>query len=345
MIKIGAHTKTLICIGTGGVGKTTMAAALATGFAESGKKVLVLTIDPSQRLAQALGIKANGDVYQVQTNLFACTINHEKAFNEFVLKAANKSKDDLKSAEKLLNNKLYKQLSTQLSGSQDFSSLFKLNEYVQSGVYDLVILDTPPAQHTWHFLHAPEKIAQLFNEGVAHWFRDPSAQKTGFFKKVLNMGTAQVLKALEMLTGSEFIKELSLFFQAVQKWQEPLEKQVWDCHKLLTSPATEFILVTALDPSRISEAIRLSSEIDKQGYNLKSVIINRVPAWSAQKPTEVHSGLVQGYLQYLKKLENQLTGSKSKFGSHLKVYKSYELSQNQIHVKYLKEIYNHIQSF
>lgn len=338
MIKFATTTKTIICIGTGGVGKTTMAAAIASGLSAD-KKVLVLTIDPSLRLAQALGIKPDGEVYKVKNNLYACTLDHAKAFHEFVLKAAKNSASS-GDVEKLLQNKLYQQLSTQLSGSQDFSSLCKLNEFVSSGEYDVVILDTPPAQHTWNFLHAPEKIGQLFNEGIAQWFRDPEQKDTSFLKRILNTGTTQVLKILESLTGSEFVKELGIFFRAVQRWQTPLEKQVGDCHKLLTAKTTEFVLVTALDPSRISEALRLSAEIEQQGYNLKSIVINRVPLWIKEEAT---AAPVVRYVKYLQALEAKLIGSKSKFGKHLKVYKSHELSHTQLHVENLSDIYQHIE--
>jgi len=337
-----AKTKTIISIGTGGVGKTTLSAALAIGLAKQGQKILVLTIDPSQRLAQALGIKPDGEVYKVQENLFACTVNHKKVFNEFILKAAAKSMSD-SDIEKLLNNKLYQQLSTQLSGSQEFTSLFKLNEFVESKKYDVVILDTPPAQHTWNFLTAPEKLARLFNEGVSQWFRDADKKNTGVFKKILNLGTQQVLKVLENLTGSEFIKELSLFFTAVQKWQTPLEKEVWACHKLLTANTTEFVLVTALDYSRIYEANKLSHEIFKQGYNLTSVIINRIPEVICFEPIATE-GLVLDHINYLKKLDSELTVIKSKLGHHLKVYKSFELSQNETHVEGLYRIFNGIRT-
>lgn len=338
MMKVASTTKTIICIGTGGVGKTTMAASIASGLSLD-KKVLVMTIDPSLRLAQALRIKPDGEVHKVKHNLYACTLNHAKAFHEFVLKAASHAATP-EEIEKLLQNKLYKQLSTQLSGSQDFSALFKLNEFVKSKEYDIVILDTPPAQHTWHFLHAPEKLAQLFNEGVAKWFRDPEQKDTGFFKRILNSGATQVLKVLENLTGSEFVKELAIFFRAIQSWQTPLEKQVVDCQQLLAAKSTEFVLVTALDPSRISEALSLSAEIEKQGYNLKSIIINRVPVWIKD---EIAVGPVVRYVNYLKALEARLLGSKSKFGTHLKVYKSHELSHNQLHVENLSDIYNLIE--
>lgn len=349
MIQFADKTKTIICIGSGGVGKTTISAALGVGLALENKKVLVMTIDPSQRLAQALGIKADGEIHQVQENLFACTLNHAKTFKDFISEASQKIKSqtetknsDLVEVDKLLNNKLYQQLSTKLSGSQDFTALYQLQKFVESKVYDIVILDTPPAQHTWQFLHAAEKLAQLFNEGVAQWFREADQKNTPFFKKILNIGTQQVLKTLESLTGSEFIKELSAFFSAVQKWQTPLEKQVWAAHKLLSSQDTEFVLVTGLDRSRLDEAQKLSHEIYKQGYNLKSIVINRSLNWNVQ--TVAKDQMIQHYLEYFKQLQDHLTESKSKFGSHLKVYKCQEVGQDNDYVQTLKNIYEKIQS-
>ncbi len=349
MIHFDQKTKTIICIGSGGVGKTTLSAAIGLGLSLENKKVLVMTIDPSLRLAQALGIKADGEIHQVEQNLFACTLNHEKTFRDFITEASQKIKSQNKSessdsveVEKLLKNKLYQQLSTKLSGSQDFTALYQLQKFVESKIYDIVILDTPPAQHTWQFLHAAEKLAQLFNEGVAQWFREADQKNTPFFKKVFNIGTQQVLKTLESLTGSEFIKELSAFFSAVQKWQSPLEKQVWAAHKLLSSQETEFVLVTGLDRSRLGEAQKLSHEIYKQGYNLKSIIINRSLNWNSE--TKAKDQTIQQYLNYFKQLQDHLTESKSKFGSHLKVYKCQEVVQDSDYVQSLKSIYQKIQS-
>lgn len=354
MIEINNKTKTLICIGSGGVGKTTLAATVAIGKANEGKKVLVLTIDPSLRLAQALGMKPDGNIHDLTTekmkknngSLFACVIQHQKAFHEFIIMASDQklAADEI---EKLVNNKLYKQLSTKLSGSQEFTSLFKLNLYVASGIYDLVILDTPPAQHTWQFLQAPEKLAQLFNEGVASWFRNPKQSDIGFFKRAFNIGTTQVLKALETLTGADFIKELGLFFSAIQNWQGPLEKQVMDCHKLLTSATTEFVLVTMLDPSRIKESQKISQEINQEGYRLTTLIINKVPMWF-KKENAFSSEKLQNLSRYYQEIENLLSQSLSikssaGFKSDLKIYKCPEVSQNDLHEKNLSDIYMQIQ--
>lgn len=342
MFKIAKATKTLICIGTGGVGKTTLAASLGVGFANEGKKVLVLTIDPSQRLAQALGIKMDGELHQVRVSgkgqLWSCVINHQTTFEYFIRAGSNQNNE---AVDQLLKNRLYQQLSGRLSGSQDFTSLVSLYRYVSSEDYDLVILDTPPSQHTWNFLRAPEKISNLFNEGIAKWFRDIDGEKTGVFKKILNLGTAQVLKALETLTGSQFIKELSAFFQAIQKWQKPLENYVMNCHRLLTSSATEFVLVTALDPSRLAEAQKLSREIKTQGYQLTSLIINRVPIW-LNTNTNGDSARINELLAYYKSLESDLYDRLTHFKNQLKVYKCKELRQNSEDVTSLQNNYNEI---
>lgn len=332
MIQIRQGTRTLICIGSGGVGKTTMAASLAADLARSGKKILVLTIDPSQRLAQALGVKPDGKIHRVPLpqitgaaqngELWSSVIDHQETFAWFLRSAAGK---DSASVQKMLQNRLYQQLSGRLSGSQEFTSLISLYRHVSSGEFDLVVLDTPPSQHTWNFLKAPEKISALFNEGVASWFRD-AGESQGMFRKILNMGTAQVLKALETLTGSLFMKELGDFFRAIQTWQQPLEKYIMQCHHLLTSSETEFILVTSLDSSRIFEAQKLAREIQKQGYRLNTVIINRIPQW-IHSHAAGQSARLDGLADYYAQLEAELQTRLGRFGK-MAIYRSPEQPQS-----------------
>lgn len=349
MITLQKTTKTLICIGSGGVGKTTMAASIAVGLATEGKKVLVLTIDPSMRLAQTLGISLSGEVEKVKLGadakgqLFASVIDHQKTFEWFIRSASANTNADVNS---LIHNKLYQQLSGRLSGSQDFTSLVSLYRYVESGEYDLVILDTPPSQHTWNFLRAPEKIAMLFNAGVASWFRQSSDEKPGLLKRVLNVGTTQVLKALETLTGSQFMKELSAFFRAVQKWEGPLENYISNCHRVLTSPSTEFLLVTALDSSRLIEAQKLSREILKHGYKLTSVVINRVPEWANLGPAdrESLSPRLKELIEYYESLEKALTSRLTQLKKSLNIYKCAELRQNSENVETLLQNHRQIRS-
>ncbi|QDK39419.1 ArsA-related P-loop ATPase [Bdellovibrio sp. NC01] len=296
------NTKVLVCVGSGGVGKTTVAASLAVLAAKEGKRVLVLTIDPAKRLAQTLGIEGTKDITKVPGQnfageLYASVIDHKKTFDDFVSRAAQKSE----AAKKIFENSLYKQLSTNLSGSQEFTSLEKLYTAYESGQFDLIILDTPPTKHAIDFLNAPQKLSALFSEGVAKWFRDPEGKKSGFFGHLLQTGTRQVLKVLENLTGSQFIRELGDFFMNIEQWQGKLLNRTVEVHRMLVSPTTKFVLVTSFDQAKLKEAEYFSREIKKGGYHLDTVILNRIfPTWldlKAEKKGGPDQALVDLYEQ------------------------------------------------
>lgn len=321
--------KVLICVGSGGVGKTTVAASLGVLSAQRGLKTLVLTIDPSQRLAQALGMDAQKEIVEIagfDGRLSASVIDHKSVFDGFIRRAALKKE----SIEKILQNKLYQQLSTSLSGSQEFTSLEKLYECYESGHYDLIILDTPPAHHAIDFLKAPEKLSALFNEGVAQWFRDPKGQKASLLAKLINTGTRQVLKALEILTGADFIKELSDFFNLIENWQGVLFERTKKYHQLLVSPTTHFALVTSFEEAKLVETQIFSHEIRKQGYQLKYVYLNRSqPEWEF---TNFDRSLVsnEDYAELQRLIE---------------VWKKYYENRKKLFSQFRQEISPEIQSF
>lgn len=340
-------TKTIIFIGTGGVGKTTTAAAVAFGKAMEGYKVLVITIDPSKRLAQAMNFKPNGLIQKIplpnskKTSgaLFASTIDHEKVFFDFLSTGAGakKAQSEIK---KMYQNKLFQQLSTRLSQSQDFTTLFYLYHHVKSNDFDYVILDTPPAQHTWNFLKAPQKLSALFSDDVTSWFRTSGSKS--LLKKILHQSTAKVLDILQMLTGSDFIQELKSFFSHIHTWQQPLNNLVVNCQKLLISESTEFVLVTSFDQNKFEFTQDLSRKIYNEGYNLTHLIINMTPDWLEEAVTH-HEDTVESfralYLNTLKSMSQKL----SIFHQNLKVYKTFNLSQNMTHAN-LYKIYTEMRS-
>lgn len=278
MTELFKNHKILICAGTGGVGKTSMAASLGVKAAGEGFRTLVLTIDPARRLAQALGLENNsGEATSVPgvKNLFAEMIDPRREFDEFVLGAVDKG-----IAKGLFNNRLYQQLVGNLNGSQEFTSLVKLVNISKSGKYDLIILDTPPTQNAVDFLKAPERIYALFQDTVIGWFSNPNKDE-GWVKRTLHRGTRIVTSALEKVTGSVFIAELKDFFNHIAYLQTKIAAISKETNELIHSPKCGFILVTGFDEAKLKEALEFHQDLQNEKLNLRLVIVNRwFPEWA-----------------------------------------------------------------
>lgn len=334
MKKLLMEAEILICVGSGGVGKTTVSSALALKAAQMGRKVLVLTVDPAKRLKSTMGLDnlEQSQIHHpsIKGSLTAAVIDNKKIFDDFVNRVAS----DSPSKEKILNNKLYIQLSTTLSGSQEFTALEKLYSSHQSGNFDLIVLDTPPAQHAIEFLGAPKKLAFLFSEKITKWFRISSGgEKVGFLTSIIQTGTRQVIKALEMLTGSEFIRELADFFQNIQQWQGKIEQRILRVNELLLNPQTHFVLVTSFDEAKLKEADAFLHEIKAGGYHLSSVIINRAypKGLDLNVSVEARSEIDQLYIKaqdYYKKRNQSFQKFSQKISHDVDVLRLPELQGN-----------------
>lgn len=278
MIELLKKHKILICAGTGGVGKTTMSASLGVLAAGEGLRTLVLTIDPAHRLAQALGVeKRSGVEVEVKAvpNLSACMIDPRREFDEFVLGSVDKG-----IAKGLFNNRLYQQLVGNLNGSQEFTSLIKLLNVVESGKYDLVILDTPPTQNAVDFLKAPDRLYALFQDTVIGWFANPDRGES-WIKRTIHRGTRIVTGALEKVTGSVFIAELKDFFNHIAFLKDRIAAASRDTRKLINSTGCGFILVTGFDEAKLKEALEFNQDLLQENLHLRAVIVNRwFPEWA-----------------------------------------------------------------
>jgi len=268
--------KLLVTMGTGGVGKTTLSAALAVKAALAGKKVLVMTIDPSQRLKSALGLTSlQGEpvsipMQEAEGEIWASLLDPKYEFDRFIEK--NTANQEQKN--KILNNRLYQRLSTSLAGSQEFTAMESVVSRVESKDYDLVILDTPPATNAIDFLRAPQKFYSLFEKDVMSWFAHGSGGS--WIKRALSSGTKKAIDILEGLVGKEFLGEIYDFFDAIQVVAPRIQERAIAAQNMFAHQETAFSLVSIYDEAKLAEAKELYKALKRQGYFLKYFFINKV---------------------------------------------------------------------
>ena len=276
--------RVIVCTGSGGVGKTTTSAALGVAAARLGKRVLVLTIDPARRLAKTLGIANSAEDVRVtgqawRGELWAGAIDPARIFADYIERHARNPD----TVERLTRNALYQQLSTTLSGSQEFTSLARLHDAATGGRYDLVILDTPPAAHAADFLHAPARLNAVFDSGIVSLFMGRTSG-LGLASAAWKQGVKMVLGSLSFLTGSAFVATFKDFFSAIDAIAPDIRETNLQAHRLLLDPTTAFILISSFDSAKIQEGEAFHDELLASGYHLRKVVINR--AWPQWMPAD-----------------------------------------------------------
>ncbi|MBF7731540.1 ArsA family ATPase [Pseudomonas sp. N040] len=273
--------RVIVCTGSGGVGKTTTSAALGIAAAKLGKRVLVLTIDPARRLATSLGIDNSAEDVRVPGQhfageLYAGMIDPARIFADYI----ERHSESRAAAQRLLDTVLYQQLSTTLSGSQEFTSLARLHEAATSGDYDLVILDTPPAAHAVDFLLTPEKLNAVFDSTIVSMFMGRAAG-FGLAATAWKQGVKMILGTLTFLTGSEFVRNFTDFFAAIDAIAPEIRRTNLQAQQLLLDPSTAFVLISSFDAAKIQEGEAFHDQLLEAGYHLRKVIVNRAwPQWS-----------------------------------------------------------------
>lgn len=273
--------RVIVCTGSGGVGKTTTSAALGVAAARLGRRVLVLTIDPARRLASTLGIADDARDTRVagrgwRGELWAGAIDPPRIFADYVRRHARSRA----SVERLTRNALYRQLTTTLAGSQEFTSLARLHEAAASARYDLVILDTPPAAHAADFLRAPERLNAVFDSSIVSLFmaRQPGL---GLATAAWKQGVKLMLGSLAMLTGSAFVATFKDFFSAIDAIAPDIRETNLQAQRLLQDASTAFVLVSSFDTAKLHEAEAFRDELVGARYHLRRLVVNRAwPSWA-----------------------------------------------------------------
>ncbi len=339
--KLLTTKKVLICCGSGGVGKTTLSAALGVRAAELGKKAIVLTIDPAKRLANSLGFDNFSEpekrvvADQFPGELYAEMLDMKHTFDDFIVRLAPSPEI----AEKVLKNHVYQQLSTALNGSQEYTSLERLLQLVNSNKFDIVILDTPPTKHAIDFLMAPSKIHTLFQDSIMKWFMMPFSTIDKLSLGLMNRGTKVAFKLLEKFIGAEFLTTIGDFFSSIRDWQKALRDRTAEVHRLMTSSSTGFILVTGFNSAKIEEARYFENSLKKGGYELSAIIVNRAfPQWNTPMnlmggvgdsgsakdlveegdlPPELHPAFI--------KLRDHYEALRAFYENHQQAYKNFEM--------------------
>ena len=275
----------LCCVESGGVGKTTTAAALALRAAVEGKRTLVLTIDPARRLANSLGLKTLGNQEtRIEQSLFAdahlsprgemwaMMLDLKRTWDELVRRAARTPEQ----AQAILGNKLYQTLSTSMAGSLEYMAMEKVYELYSGGGFDLIVIDTPPTSNALDFLHAPDRILDVLDNNAMRLVLGPmlKAGKIGF--RLLAAPSSLVLRTLARFTGIDFLRDLAAFMLAFEGMYEGFKERAAEVKELLASSRTGFVLVTSPNPLTTQEALFFHRALEADGIRTAAVVVNRV---------------------------------------------------------------------
>jgi len=284
LVDVLLERRIIVCVGSGGVGKTTTAASLALAAARRGKRTLVLTIDPAKRLANSLGLAELG--HQVQEvdrtlvrrgapsdrgELHAMMLDQKAAFDEVVQRHAK----DPAAVQRILANPVYAQISSSLAGAQEYAAMAKLHDFDESGDWQTIIVDTPPTAHALDFLDAPRKLSEAIDSPAIEWFRKLQGHGGSGWSLVGKTGTF-VLKRFAKFVGSQFIDDLGVFFTEFNDILGGFRKRAEETFALLRQPRVGFVLVASPEHMAVREALFFHERLITAAMPFVGFVINKI---------------------------------------------------------------------
>jgi anion-transporting ArsA/GET3 family ATPase len=283
--------RVLVCVGAGGVGKTTTSAALALGLAARGSKVAVVTIDPARRLASALGLqelpsqprRVDPALFErqgvaIEGELWAMMLDAKRTFDELIADLA----PDERAREEILANPVYRELSTAVAGSHELSAIAKLYELHEEHDFDVIVLDTPPSRNALDFLDAPGRLLGFLEGRALQVFIRPG----GMTARVFGRGTALVFAIFARVTGVDMLGELSRFFRSLTGVIDSFGERTRAVASLLRDPRTGFLIVTSPEHEPAREAQFLARRLAAGAMPAQELIVNRVHTHTLHGMTE-----------------------------------------------------------
>jgi len=280
-----AAKEIVVFCGSGGVGKTSVAAAAALGASTRlGGKVLVLTIDPARRLASALGLDKLGNVahrvpdealkaagIDPRGELWAAQLDTKQGWDDLVLRHAK----DEETAYRILENRLYTNLTARFVQSHDYIAMERLYEVHASGEYDLIVIDTPPTRNAIDFLEAPKRMAEFFGGRLLRWLTLPYRVGGRRGTRVLNIASKPFYTMADRILGSKFLEDIAEFFMNFQTMYDGFVDRAHAVERLLHDRRTTFAVVTTLEAAPLHEAERFCAELRNRDFHLGALVLNK----------------------------------------------------------------------
>ena len=272
------RTRIIVCCGSGGVGKTTTAAAIGLRAAERGRQVCVLTVDPARRLAQSMGLTSldntprlvDGVDERSDGSLHAMMLDMKRTFDEIVEAHADPAR-----AAQILANPFYQSLSSSFSGTQEYMAMEKLGQLRRSDEWDLIVVDTPPSRSALDFLDAPERLGRFLDGRLIRVLTAPV--KAGRpFGRVLNAGFSVMTGALTKLLGGQVLRDAQTFITAFDTMFGGFRERADATYKLLQAPGTSFLVIATPEPDALREASYFVERLAEERMPLAGLILNRV---------------------------------------------------------------------
>jgi anion-transporting ArsA/GET3 family ATPase len=265
----------VVCCGSGGVGKTTTAAAIAVEAARRGRRACVVTIDPAKRLADALGLASltnqpglvAGD-WEPPGELWALMLDTKSTFDDLVTHYAA----DPEQSEGILANRLYRNISGALSGTQEYMAMEKLYQLHDLDRFDLIVVDTPPSRNALDFLDAPRRLTRFLDNRIFRLLMMP----TRAYLRAVSMATQAFLRTVSKVVGTEVVKDAVDFFAAFEGMEQGFRNRAQRVLELLSEPATAFVLVAAPRRDAIDEAMYFAKRLQESSITIQALVVNRL---------------------------------------------------------------------
>jgi anion-transporting ArsA/GET3 family ATPase len=285
------RNRIIVCCGSGGVGKTTAAAAIGLRAAERGRHVVVLTVDPARRLAQSMGLtsldntprpvpfaaRGHGGRGQQEKghngggSMHAMMLDMKRTFDEIVEAHADPDR-----AAQILANPFYQSLSSSFAGTQEYMAMEKLGQLRRADEWDLIVVDTPPSRSALDFLDAPQRLGRFLDGKLLRLLTAPAKLGGRAYLKVLNAGFSVVTGVLTKVLGGQVLKDVQTFVSALDTMFGGFRERADYTYQLLRAPGTAFLVIAAPEPDALREASYFVERLAQEGMPLAGLMLNRV---------------------------------------------------------------------